>query len=451
MSRSFFGTDGVRGVANKGPLTPDGVLRLAMAAGAVLRAGEHRHTVVIGKDTRVSGYMIEMALASGFVSMGMNVLLAGPLPTPGVAMLVRSHRADLGVMISASHNAFADNGIKLFGPDGFKLSDDVEMEIERVMAGDLATLLAEPADIGTLRRMEDVKGRYIEFVKASFPRELSLEGLKIVVDCANGAAHRLARPVLEELGAEVDAIGVAPNGLNINDHVGAVHTEAMQKRVVEVGADIGLALDGDADRLVVSDEKGNRIDGDQLLAVIARQWAASRRLRGGGVVATVMSNLGLERFLDSHGLTLARTPVGDRYVVSRMVTEGFNLGGEQSGHIVLSDYATTGDGLLAALQVLAVLQTEQKPASETLNAFEPVPQLLKNTRFDPSVGNPLLLEAVQKAQARVEAGLEGMGRLLVRKSGTEPLIRVMAEGDDPAQVEAAVDEMIAAIDAASAG
>lgn len=449
MSRSLFGTDGIRGVANKGPLQPDGVLRLAMATGAVLRNGEHRHTVVVAKDTRVSGYMIEMALASGFVSMGMNVVLAGPMPTPAVAMLVRSHRADLGVMISASHNAFADNGIKLFGPDGFKLSDEVEADIERAMQGDLAALLVEPAELGNVRRLEDVKGRYIEFVKASFPRDLSLDGLKIVVDCAHGAAHRLGRPVLEELGATVETLGVAPNGLNINDGVGAVHTEAMQQAVVAAGADIGIALDGDADRLVVSDERGQRIDGDQLLAVIARNWAATKRLRGGGVVATVMSNLGLERFLDDLGLTLARTPVGDRYVVSRMMAEGYNLGGEQSGHIVLSDYATTGDGLLAALQVLAVLQTEQRPASEVMQAFTPVPQVLKNVRFDPAVGNPLHLDAVQKAKARVEASLEGIGRLLVRKSGTEPLIRVMAEGDDAARIEAAVDEMIAAVDAAA--
>jgi phosphoglucosamine mutase len=447
MTRRFFGTDGVRGLANAEPITALTALKLALAAGAHFRRGRHRHRVIIGKDTRLSGYMLETALTSGFLSMGMDVMLLGPLPTPAVAMLTRSMRADIGVMISASHNPYEDNGIKLFGPDGYKLSDEIEAEIEARMAANEVQNLAPSAQLGRARRIDDAPGRYMEFVKASFPKGLNLEGLKVVIDCAHGAAYKVAPTVLWELGAEVVAIANEPNGTNINAGCGAVHTEKLCEAVIREKADLGIALDGDADRVMIADERGAIIDGDQLMALIAADWRATERLAGPGIAATVMSNLGLERYLAGLGIALHRTPVGDRYVVEAMRRLGLNLGGEQSGHIVLSDFATTGDGLIAALQVLAVLRKSGRAASEAGRAFAPLPQLLKNVRFAAGVLPPLDQQAVKAAIAAGEAALNGCGRLLIRKSGTEPLIRVMAEGEDEALIARVVDDIVAAVEA----
>ena len=446
MTRKLFGTDGVRGTANKEPITARTALELALAAGAQFRRGHHRHLAVIGKDTRLSGYLLEPALTAGFISMGMDVVLLGPLPTPAVAMLTRSLRADLGVVISASHNPFQDNGIKLFGPDGYKLSDDVEVAIEAKMQARSASL-AQSESLGRARRLEDARGRYIEFLKNSFPKGLTLAGLKIVIDCANGAAYRVAPTVLWELGAEVIPIAVEPDGTNINRGCGATHPATMCEAVIAHGADLGIALYVDADRLLLADEKGEILDGDQLMALIARSWAAGGRLAGGAVVATVMSNLGLERFLGGLGLNLHRTPVGDRYVVERMRAGGFNVGGEQSGHIILSDYVTTGDGLIAALQVLPVLVASGRPASETGRLFAPLPQRLRSLRYD-GAAKPLDVRAVKDAIRSAEAALGSTGRLLIRNSGTEPVIRVMAEGEDERLVHRVVDDVADAIEAA---
>lgn len=446
MSRKLFGTDGIRGTANTEPMTAETALKAAMAAALHFRRGDHRHTVVIAKDTRLSGYMLEPALTAGFISMGMDVILVGPLPTPAVAMLTRSMRADLGVMLSASHNPFQDNGIKLFGPDGYKLSDEFEAEIEARMAQPFAPDLAGPRDLGRAQRMEDAFGRYIEVVKSSFPRALRLDGMKIVIDCAHGAAYKVAPRVLYELGAEVVTLFNQPNGFNINDKCGATSPASMRAAVVEHKADLGIALDGDADRLILADETGTQIDGDQIMALIGQSWAESGRLRGGGVVATVMSNMGMELHLKKLGLTLARTAVGDRYVVEHMREHGFNVGGEQSGHVVLSDFATTGDGLLAALQVLACIRQSGRPASDVLRVFQPLPQLLKNVRYDASTGvRPLDADSVQAAIKAGEEKLAGVGRVLIRKSGTEPLIRVMAEGEDDALVTRVVDDICDAV------
>ena len=444
MSRSLFGTDGVRGRANSEPMTADIAMRIGMAAGQVFSRGSHRHRVVVGKDTRLSGYMIEQALTAGFLSVGMDVLLLGPLPTPAVGFLTRSMRADVGVMVSASHNLYEDNGIKLFGPDGFKLSDTVEAVIQELVLSPDRLQLASSSAIGRAKRLDDSLGRYIEAVKASAARGLGLSGLKIVVDCANGAAYKVAPTVLWELGAEVIPLAVSPDGFNINRDCGSTHPALLQERVVMHGADLGIALDGDADRVVLACEKGRLIDGDQLMAVIADQWQRDGRLSGGGVVATVMSNLGLERYLGARGLALARTQVGDRYVLERMRADGFNLGGEQSGHIIMTDHATTGDGLMAALQALAALIKSGKPASETFRAFDPVPQLLKNVRVgdaNAAMAAPSMIAAIAAAEAR----LGGSGRVLVRKSGTEPLIRVMAEGDDSDLVRSVVDQIVDAM------
>ena len=441
MARKFFGTDGIRGLTNVAPMTAEIAMKVGQAAGAYFLRGDHRHRVVIGKDTRLSGYMVENALVAGFTSVGMDVVQFGPIPTPAVAMLTQSMRADLGVMISASHNAFQDNGIKLFGPDGYKLSDEAETEIEKLLT--VAPKLAAAPDIGRARRVEDARGRYIHFAKSTFPEDLRLDGLKVVVDCANGAAYQTAPSALWELGAEIVTLGVNPDGKNINLGCGSTAPGLLQETVVASGADIGIALDGDADRLIVVDETGKIVDGDQLMALIATSWARSGLLAGGGLVATVMSNLGLERYLAGQGLVLERTGVGDRYVLERMRAKGFNVGGEQSGHIILSDYATTGDGLVAALQILAELVVTQKPASELLHQFDPVPQLLKNVRF--SGGKPLDEAQVKAAIAEAEAELVGRGRLVIRPSGTEPLIRVMAEGDDAAQVERLVDMICDAV------
>ena len=444
MTRKFFGTDGIRGTTNSEPMTAETALRVGMAAGAHFLRGDHRHRVVIGKDTRLSGYMMESAMVAGFTSVGMDVVLLGPMPTPAVAMLTKSMRADLGVMISASHNPFADNGIKLFGPDGYKLSDKAELAIERRLEN--PPKLAKPDSIGRARRIDDARGRYVHYVKSTFPDHLRLDGLKVVVDCANGAAYHVAPEALWELGAEVVPLGVTPNGTNINNDCGSTHASLMQEAVVASGADIGLALDGDADRLIVCDEEGEIVDGDQLMALIALGLKARGELKGGNVVSTVMSNLGLERKLKEHGLGLSRTQVGDRYVLEEMRRSGCNVGGEQSGHIILADHSTTGDGLVAGLQVLAALVEEKRPASALLRQFEPVPQLLKNVRF--SGQDPLALDAVKKQIAAAEAELNARGRLVIRKSGTEPLIRVMAEGDDPALVERVVDEVCAAVESA---
>jgi len=444
MARSLFGTDGVRGRANSAPMTAESAMRIGMAAGTVFNRGDHRHRAVVGKDTRLSGYMIEQALTAGFLSVGMDVLLLGPLPTPAVGFLTRSMRADVGVMISASHNPYEDNGIKLFGPDGFKLSDKVETQIETLVTSHSTVRLAAPAAIGRAKRLDDADGRYIEAVKASAARRLDLTGLKIVVDCANGAAYKVAPTVLWELGAEVIPVAVSPDGFNINAGCGSTHPQVLQEQVVAHSADIGIALDGDADRVVLVCEHGRLIDGDQLMATIADQWKRDGRLAGGGVVATVMSNLGLERYVGARGLSLVRTQVGDRYVLERMRADGFNLGGEQSGHIIMTDHATTGDGLMAALQALAALIKSGRPASETFRAFEPVPQLLKNVR----VGNAaaaLEAKAVIAAIAAAQKKLGKTGRILVRPSGTEPLIRVMAEGDDSDLVKSVVDLIIEAI------
>lgn len=446
MSRQYFGTDGIRGRTNAWPMTPDLAMKVGMAAGTHFLRGKHRHRVVIGKDTRLSGYMVENALVAGFTAVGMDVVQFGPIPTPAVAMLAHSMRADLGVMISASHNPYYDNGIKLFGPDGYKLSDTDELKIEALLQGDIA--LAASADIGRARRVEDARGRYIHAVKSSFPAELRLDGLRIVVDCANGAAYQVTPSALWELGAEVIAVGVTPNGTNINDGCGSTSPLLLQETVLTAGADIGIALDGDADRLIIVDENGKIVDGDQIMALIAANWARDGALRGGGLVATVMSNLGLERFLGGVGIALERTQVGDRYVLERMRAGGFNVGGEQSGHMILSDYATTGDGTIAALQVLAALVRSGKPASELLHQFDPVPQLLKNVRF--SGGKPLDHLDVQRTIAQAEAELKGTGRLVIRPSGTEPVIRVMAEGDSEVQVRDVVERICAAVEKAAA-
>jgi len=444
--RRYFGTDGIRGRANTYPMTPEVALRVGLAAGRLFMSdNERRHLVVIGKDTRLSGYMIEPALVAGFASAGMDVLTFGPLPTPGVAMMTRSMRADIGVMISASHNSFVDNGIKLFGPDGYKLSDDVELKIESMMDTALDEGLAAPEKLGRVKRVDDSQARYIEIAKASFPKALSLQGLRIAIDCANGAGYRVAPTTLYELGAEVFPIGVNPDGLNINAECGSTYPMALAAAVRNHGADIGIALDGDADRLIICDEHGKVVDGDQIMALVARDWARRGLLTGGGIVATVMSNLGLERGLLADGLTLERTKVGDRYVMERMREGGFNLGGEQSGHIILHDYATTGDGLMSALQVLAVMVESGRKMSDLAQQFEPVPQLLQNVRY--SAGRPLDAAAVKAVMADGEARLAGTGRLLVRKSGTEKLIRVMAEGDDPALVESVVTDIVTAIEA----
>ena len=444
MTRSLFGTDGVRGRANASPMTAEIAMRIGMAAGQVFNRGGHRHRAVVGKDTRLSGYMIEQALTAGFLSVGIDVLLLGPVPTPAVGFLTRSMRADVGVMVSASHNPYEDNGIKLFGPDGFKLSDAVELQIERLVESPSKIALAAPPAIGRAKRLDDAEGRYIEAVKSSARRRLDLSGLKIVVDCANGAAYKVAPTVLWELGAEVVSVGVSPDGLNINANCGSTHPGVLQEQVLAHNADLGIALDGDADRLAMVCEKGKLIDGDQLMGTIAERWRRDGRLTGGGVVATVMSNLGLERFIDGHGLRLVRTQVGDRYVLERMRADGFNLGGEQSGHIIMTDHATTGDGLMAALQALSALIKSRKRASEAFRAFEPVPQLLKNVRVG-DANAALNAAAVVAAIAAAEKELGKGGRVLVRKSGTEPLIRVMAEGDDSELVRHVVDRIIEAI------
>ncbi|MEH6526637.1 MAG: phosphoglucosamine mutase [Sneathiella sp.] len=441
MTRKYFGTDGIRGTANQEPMTAEIALKVGKSAGKKFAGrGNFRHRVVIGKDTRLSGYMVEPALTAGFTSVGMDVVLVGPLPTPAIAMLTRSLRADLGVMISASHNSFEDNGIKLFGPDGYKLSDEVEKSIEADIIDDSNLVLAEPKLLGRAQRLDDAPGRYIEFAKSSFPRRQLLKGLKIVVDCANGAAYKVAPTVLWELEADVISMGVSPNGFNINEDCGSTSTAAMCARVVEEGADLGIALDGDADRLLICDEKGRLIDGDQLMALIAKTWQQREQLRGGGIVSTVMSNMGLEKFLEDIGLTLARTAVGDRYVVEHMRRHDFNVGGEQSGHIVLNDYSTTGDGLIAALQILSVIVDEKKPVSEICHNFEPYPQILKNVRF--KKGDPLAADAVKKAIKDGEIRLGDNGRLLIRKSGTEPLIRVMGEGINDDLVNEIVDNIV---------
>lgn len=441
MSRTYFGTDGIRGRTNQWPMTAELAMKVGMAAGKHFLRGSHRHRVVIGKDTRLSGYMVENALVAGFTSVGMDVVQFGPIPTPAVALLAQSMRADLGVMISASHNPFQDNGIKLFGPDGYKLSDEDETKIEALIEAEIA--LAAPKDIGRARRVEDARGRYIHAVKSSFPADLRLDGLRIVVDCANGAAYQVAPSALWELGAEVIAIGVTPNGININDGCGSTSPLLLQETVVSAGADIGIALDGDADRLIIVDEKGQIVDGDQIMALIASRWAEEGRLAGGGLVATVMSNLGLERFLKARGIDLVRAKVGDRYVLEAMRAGGYNVGGEQSGHMILTDYATTGDGTIAALQVLAALVRSGKAASELMHQFDTVPQLLKNVRF--SGGKPLDHADVQRVIAQAEAELNGTGRLVIRPSGTEPVIRVMAEGDSADQVKDVVERICAEV------
>ena len=445
MARKLFGTDGVRGTANIEPMTPETAIRVAMAVGECFRNGTHKHLVVIGKDTRLSGYMLEPALTAGFITMGMDVVLVGPLPTPAIAMLTRSLRADIGVVISASHNPFADNGIKLFGPDGYKLSDELEAKIEQHLERG-PSRRAPPGELGRAKRLEDAGGRYIEFVKQSFPRGLRLDGLRVVVDCAHGAAYKVAPTVFWELGAEVFPIAVQPDGFNINRECGALAPQQMSREVLARRADIGIALDGDADRLVVADERGVILDGDQLMALIASTLARNGRLAGGALVATVMSNLGLERFLATQGIGLHRTTVGDRYVVEKMRAFGCNLGGEQSGHIILSDYATTGDGLIAALQVMASIVETGKRASEVCRVFAPIPQLLRNVRF--GEGRPLERRSVQKAISTGEARLGDAGRLVIRKSGTEPVIRVMAQGEDERLLASVVDEICAAILAA---
>ena len=441
MTRKFFGTDGIRGRTNQGVMTAATAMRVGQAAGTHFLRGDHRHRVVIGKDTRLSGYMVESALVAGFTSVGMDVIMTGPLPTPAIALLTREMRADLGVMISASHNPFEDNGIKLFGPDGFKLSDETELAIERLLEQE--PLLVEPARIGRARRIEDARGRYIHAVKRSVASDIRFDGLKVVVDCAHGAAYQVAPSAIWELGADVIAMGVEPDGTNINRDVGSTSLDALKARVLEERADIGIALDGDADRLIVIDEKGRAVDGDQIMALIATRLHARGELSGGGVVATVMSNLGLERYLEGLGLTLERTKVGDRYVLERMKQGGFNVGGEQSGHMILLDHATTGDGTVAALRILAGLVRSGNRASELLHVFDPVPQLLKNVRY--SRGKPLENAGVKQVIAEAERELRACGRLVIRPSGTEPVIRVMAEGDDAAQVEQVVDRICDAV------
>ncbi len=443
MTRKYFGTDGIRGRANTSPMTSEMALKVGMAAGHLFTNGNHRHRVVIGKDTRLSGYMIENALTSGFTAVGMDVFLLGPVPTPAVAMLTRSLRADLGVMISASHNPYDDNGIKLFGPDGYKLSDEKEKAIEALMDSESEALLAEPDKLGRAKRIDSAQDRYIEFAKRTLPRNLGFEGLRVVIDCANGAAYKVAPEALWELGAEVIEIATEPDGFNINRECGSTDTRALREKVLERRADIGIALDGDADRVVIVDEKGREVSGDQILALVAENWQAKDRLSGGGVVATIMSNLGLERYLTGRGLSLVRTNVGDRYVVEHMRQHGFNVGGEQSGHIILSDYSTTGDGLVTALQVLAVVAEQDRPVSEICHRFDPVPQISENVRY--ANGNPLGESLVKKAVAEGKARLKKNGRLVIRASGTEPVIRIMAEGDDPALLSAVVKDIAAAV------
>jgi phosphoglucosamine mutase len=442
MVRRYFGTDGIRGRANK-VITPDLALKVGQAAGLLFQNGEHRHRVLIGKDTRLSGYMIENALVAGFTSVGMDVLLTGPIPTPAVGMLARSMRADLGVMISASHNPFDDNGIKLFGPDGFKLSDQREAEIEKLLDSDLSNQLAGPKDLGRARRIDGVQDRYIEFAKLTLPKAISLDGLRVVIDCANGAAYRVAPGALWEMGADVISIGVDPDGFNINKDCGSTDLAALCAKVREMRADIGIALDGDADRVLIVDERGHVVDGDQLIAVIAQSFKDDGRLQRPGVVSTVMANLGLERHLATLGLELVRTPVGDRYVLEHMRAHGYNLGGEPSGHIIMSDYTTTGDGFISALQILSVVKRSDKRVSEVCHRFEPLPQVLKNVRY--RNGTPLQNAEVKSAIASAEKKLGKGGRLIVRPSGTEPVIRVMGEGDDKVLVEAAVDDIVEAL------
>ena len=447
MVRKHFGTDGIRGRAN-GVITPELALKVGQAAGLIFRRGDHRHRVLIGKDTRLSGYMIETALVAGFTSVGMDVLLTGPIPTPAVGMLTRSMRADIGVMISASHNPYDDNGIKLFGPDGFKLSDEVEHQIEALMDSDLAKRLAKSPDLGRAKRIDGVQDRYIEFAKRTLPKNLSLGGLRIVVDCANGAAYRVAPEALRELDAEVISMGIEPDGFNINRECGSTEPAALCQKVKEMRADIGIALDGDADRVLIADERGRIVDGDQLLAVIAESWKEDGRLAKPGIVGTVMSNLGFERYLGGLGLSLVRTPVGDRYVLEHMRAHGYNVGGEQSGHIILSDYTTTGDGFLAALQVLAVVKKQGQPVSKVCHRFEALPQVMKNVRY--KSGKPLEDAKVRSAIEVAEQRLDGHGRLIVRPSGTEPVIRVMGEGDDKVLVEEVVDGVVDALTKAAA-
>ena len=448
MSRKYFGTDGIRGKANTGAMTPDIVMKVGMAAGQLYRRGGHRHRVVIGKDTRLSGYMIEQALTSGFLSAGMDVLLLGPAPTPAVAMLTRSMRADLGVMISASHNPFADNGIKIFGPDGYKLSDETEMQIEELIDHPERLIPAASEQVGRAKRIDDAAARYIEFAKRTYTADSSLDGLRIVIDTANGASYTSAPTALWELGAEIIAIGVEPNGTNINEKVGSTYPETMCKRVRDTRADIGIALDGDADRVIIADENGKVIDGDQIMALIASSWATRGLLKGGGLVTTIMSNLGLEHCMAAKGLTLAHTKVGDRYVVEHMRANGFNIGGEQSGHIIMSDYSTTGDGLLAALQVLAEVTRQKKPVSDVCNMFNALPQVLQNVKF--KGGKPLDDIDVKSAIKDAESMLGKTGRLVIRPSGTEPLIRVMAEGQDESMVRKIVDQLCGVISKAAA-
>ena len=446
--RKYFGTDGIRGRTNGPGLTPEIAMKAGMAAGRIFTRGEHRHRVVIGKDTRLSGYMIENALVAGFTAVGMDVFQFGPLPTPAVAMLTRSLRADIGVMITASHNLYEDNGIKFFGPDGQKLSDAVEKEIESLMAQPLEQGLAKSASIGRAKRIDDSQARYIEFAKHTFPRNLRLDGMRIVIDCANGAAYKVAPEVLWELGADVVTMGVTPDGTNINQECGSTAPNAMCAKVREMRADFGIALDGDADRVVMADEQGSIIDGDQILALIAKSWSRDEKLKGGGVVGTVMSTAGLDRYLGTLGLKLGRSAVGDRYVLEEMARGGFNVGGEQSGHIILSDFSTTGDGLIAALQVLAVIAQENKPVSDVAHLFEPLPQALVNVRF--KKGSPLDDARVKSSIDAGRAQLGDTGRVLVRKSGTEPLIRVMAEGDDEKLVQAVVRAIAGTIEEVAA-
>ncbi len=446
MSRKLFGTDGVRGTANAYPMTAEMALKLGAAAGQFFRRdGATAHRVVIGKDTRLSGYMLENALTAGLTSTGMNVLLLGPVPTPAVGFLTRSMRADLGVMISASHNPHHDNGIKFFGPDGFKLSDAAEAEIEAMVEAE--PNLAPPENIGRAKRIDDAVGRYEEYAKTTFPAGLRLDGLKVVIDCANGAAYKAAPEVLWELGAEVIPVGVSPNGKNINQRCGSTYTQTAAEAVVAHGAHVGISLDGDADRVMILDETGRVADGDQIMALLAGRWADEGRLLGGTLVATVMSNLGLERFMVGRGLRLERTSVGDRYVVEAMRRGGYNLGGEQSGHIVMTDYATTGDGLIAGLQFLAEIARSGRAASELVRQFETVPQMLKNVRYAPGL-EPLKAAAVKAVIAAKETEIKGKGRILIRKSGTEPLIRVMAECEDEAMLRSVVEEIVGAVQAA---
>ena len=447
MAVALFGTDGVRGTANKYPMTPDIAMKIGIAAGRVLKRGSHRHTVVIGKDTRISGYIFEPALTAGFISMGIDVTLVGPMPTPAVAMLTKSLRADLGVMISASHNPYQDNGIKLFGPDGYKLSDHTESQIESLIICDLENSLAEPENIGRARRLEDADGRYIEFAKNTFPKGLRLDGLKVVIDCANGAAYKTAPQVLWELGAEIICIGNGPDGLNINSGCGSTDTSLMQKTVIESGADLGIALDGDADRVLLSDESGNLVDGDQLLAVIARSLMEEGQLQGGGMVATVMSNLGLENYIKGLGLNFIRTNIGDRHVIQAMLSEGMNLGGEQSGHIILSDYNSTGDGIVASLRVLSTLLNANKPISQLCASFEAWPQKLVNVSYTGK--NPLADKVIQEKISKQKDRLSGSSRLLIRESGTEPVIRIMVESDNTKLLDEVIDELVDVISVGS--